>query len=116
MPAKLDSASGVEEDQLQPGCPSARRWPSLDHTWELATMSVALHLSTFALQTLVNGACKTIGIDLGDEAVEGVVKLLASRFTDHSQRLTRALHDANERAWQALEISLAGDSWWDRCK
>jgi uracil-DNA glycosylase len=79
-------------------------------------MSVALQLSSFALQTLIQGACKTIGIDPGDEAVEGVVKVLTSRFVDHSQRLTKALHESNERAWQALELALAGDSWWDRCK
>src|SRR5262249_47291298 len=34
-------------------------------------------------------------------------------FTDHSARLTEALRLANDRAWQALEFALAGDSLLD---
>src|SRR5205085_201954 len=40
--------------------------------------------------------------------------LLVNRFSDQSQRLVRALQHANKRAWDALEISLAGESFWRR--
>jgi serine/threonine protein kinase len=38
------------------------------------------------------------------------------RFTDHSERLSTALEGANERAWRALELTLAGESLWERFK
>ena len=75
-------------------------------------MGVFQSLSIVALRQVVGGACSTVGISGGD----AVVGLLANRFTDHSQKLTVALQHANERAWKTLEIALAGDSLWDRCK
>lgn len=47
---------------------------------------------------------------------EAVVSYLIDRFTDHSQLLARALRDATERAWKVLELSLVGDSWWERAR
>ena len=70
-------------------------------------MSVFISLSSFALRQLVDGACAAVGIK---ESGEAVTAFLAERFTDHSQRLTRALENANDNAWKALEIALAGDS------
>ncbi len=37
-----------------------------------------------------------------------------THLTDHSQRLTAALTQANERAWKTLEIALGGKRLWDR--
>jgi uracil-DNA glycosylase family 4 len=79
-------------------------------------MAIALQLSTLALRQVVGGACRAVGCDVGEGAVEGVVGFLTSRFTDHSEQLLRALDEANDRAWRALEIALAGDSFWERCK
>src|SRR5437763_10810922 len=79
-------------------------------------MAVVQHLSALALRQLLEGACKAAGFEAGAAAVEVVVGALARRFTDHSQKLTRALLRANERAWRALELALAGDSWWGRVK
>jgi Protein kinase domain len=76
-------------------------------------MSILLSLSTLALRGIVDGAWACVGIEQGGAAVVG---FLTERFTDHSQRLTRALHSSSEKAWKALEIALAGDSLWDRCK
>jgi tetratricopeptide (TPR) repeat protein len=45
-----------------------------------------------------------------------VTEFLVARFTDHSQRLTRALERANAHAWKAFEIALGGRSLLDRCK
>jgi formylglycine-generating enzyme required for sulfatase activity/serine/threonine protein kinase len=38
---------------------------------------------------------------------------IRQRFTDHSQTLPRALARANEQAWQAIAVALAGDGWVD---
>jgi hypothetical protein len=76
-------------------------------------MSVFLSLSSLALRQLVEGACAALGVKDGGEAVVG---FLTERFTDHSQRLTAALQTANGRAWKAMEVALAGESLWDRCK
>src|SRR5262249_61041049 len=57
-----------------------------------------------------------LGGEAGEAAVSGVVEFLVRHFSDHSQRLLEALRHANERAWRALEVALAGDSLWDRCK
>jgi formylglycine-generating enzyme required for sulfatase activity/serine/threonine protein kinase len=45
-----------------------------------------------------------------------IISLVRRHFTDHSQALPRALGHANERAWQALAVSLAGDGLLDRVK
>jgi hypothetical protein len=76
-------------------------------------MSIAQNLSLLALRAVFDGACKSVGLDGGAAAA---VALLTDRFTDHSQRLSAALHKANAGAWRALEVALAGDSWWDRVK
>jgi hypothetical protein len=76
-------------------------------------MSIFLSLSSLALRQVVEGACAAVGLK---ESGEAVVGFLTERFTDQSQRLTRALRQANDNAWKALEIALAGDSLWDRCK
>jgi uracil-DNA glycosylase family 4 len=79
-------------------------------------MRICSNLCALALQQLIGGACKAAGISPGVGAVEGVVGFLTRHFTDHSKRLTLALEQTNEQAWRALEIALAGDSLWDRCK
>jgi hypothetical protein len=79
-------------------------------------MAIIQHLSTLALRQLVDGAIKAVGFKIVEEGADVLVNFLTGHFVDHSHRLTVALHTANERAWKALEISLAGDSWWERCK
>jgi regulation of enolase protein 1 (concanavalin A-like superfamily) len=79
-------------------------------------MGIALDLSSLALDSVVEAACQVVGARAGEQLANGVVRLLAKQFTDQSTRWTRALARVNERAWRALEIALAGDSFWDRCK
>lgn len=79
-------------------------------------MGIALDLSSLALGPVVEGACQVVGAKMGEGMAAGVLNLLVKRFTDQSTRLTRALDKANDRAWKALEIALAGDSFWERCK
>jgi WD40 repeat protein/serine/threonine protein kinase len=76
-------------------------------------MSVFQSLSVVALRQLVSAAGNAVGLGTTTDAI---VDSLTRRFTDHSQRLTKALQTANERAWKALEIALAGDSLLERCK
>jgi serine/threonine protein kinase len=78
-------------------------------------MDIGLELSCLALGPVVEGLCQMAGAAAG-ESVLNVATLLAKRFTDQSAHLTRALEKANERAWKALEIALAGDSFWSRCQ
>jgi hypothetical protein len=79
-------------------------------------MVIVQNLSALALRQLVGGVCRAAGLEAGAAAAEAVAGLLRDRFTDHSQRLPAALRQANDNAWRALEIALAGDSWWDKVK
>src|SRR5262245_39029232 len=79
-------------------------------------MRISEKLCALALRGLIGGACKAVGVGAGEGAVAGVAAFLARHFVDHSVRLQEALRVANERAWRALEVALAGESLWDRCK
>jgi serine/threonine protein kinase len=84
-------------------------------------MAVFTILSLTALRYVASGAMKAAGLsdDAGGTVVDlsqKVVSALTDHFTDHSQRLTKALATANERSWKTLEVALAGESFWDRCK
>src|SRR5262245_54196355 len=79
-------------------------------------MSITQNLCALTLNSVVGGALQTVGVEAGMGAVEGVVGLLGQRFIDHSESLTRALQKSSEHAWKAVEVALAGDSFWDRCK
>lgn len=79
-------------------------------------MAIVQQLSVVAVRTLFEGFCRSIGFEAGASASEAAVRFLGSRFTDHSARLTEALRRATAHAWRALELSLAGDSWWERVK
>lgn len=74
-------------------------------------MSLAHALSSFALDQLLDGACKAVGVP-GTEALAGFLK---RHFSDHSAKFDKALQTANERAWKALELALEGNSFWARC-
>jgi serine/threonine protein kinase len=65
---------------------------------------------------IVNTLCALAVRHYMGESADRVVAALLDHVDDHSLRVTRALHTANDRAWRALELALAGDSWWDRFK
>ncbi len=48
--------------------------------------------------------------------VEGAIAWVKQRFTDHSQMLPKAIAAANDRAWQAVALALAGDKLFDTIK
>src|SRR5438477_12327058 len=65
-------------------------------------MGVIQLLSSFAIRQVAG------------DADGGLSQLLGERFGDGSARLVAAIRRANERAWKALEIALAGESLWTR--
>lgn len=75
-------------------------------------MAVVQKLAVVALRYTVQGICKHAGV----EGVDTALKALGQWFSDPSQRLPAALQRANERAWTALELALAGESWWGWAK
>jgi serine/threonine protein kinase len=79
-------------------------------------MSTVQRMSILALGQLVRGAGKLAGAEMLGQGAAGLVVVLANRFLDHSRRLEAALREASANAWRALELALAGPSWWDRCQ
>jgi serine/threonine protein kinase len=90
-------------------------------------MGIVQNLAVVALKPLLGGILERAGFGSAvagkvtelatDPAVtifETAVGRLHSHLSDHSQKLTKAFVAANERAWQALEIALAGESFWAR--
>src|SRR5207253_1623529 len=67
-------------------------------------MSITGRLAAFALQH---------ALDLSADKLLG---WLDDRFTDHARALPQALSRANNRAWQAVGLALAGDSLFERVK
>lgn len=65
-------------------------------------MSSVANLVAFALRQVL------------DDSVGKVVECVEQHFIDHSQTLPRALARANDRAWQALGVALAGDGFVDQ--
>lgn len=69
------------------------------------------------------GFRQVIGAVAGDDAGElaanvggPVVQFVEQHFMDNSKTLPKALAKANDRAWQALGIALAGDGFLDKIK
>src|SRR5215204_5690055 len=79
-------------------------------------MQLTANLCALALRGVVGGACQAAGVAPGEGAVNAVVGVMMRHFLDHSQSLLEALRQTNDRAWRALEVALAGDGLWDRCK
>jgi serine/threonine protein kinase len=77
-------------------------------------MNVVLQVGVLALQSFVDRACRSIGIDFGPQGVGVITRYLKERFTAHGDRLLAALGDANTKAWATLQFSLGGDSLLDR--
>src|SRR5438094_612735 len=69
----------------------------------VTAMRISADLCALALRSLVGGACKAVGGEVGGATAEHVVGFLTRHFVDHSQRMLGALRTANDRAWRALE-------------
>ncbi|MDB5309719.1 MAG: domain, G-beta repeat [Gemmataceae bacterium] len=73
-------------------------------------MRVLARLSVFALAPLVGGVCRAAGLSAAGEGLAAVAKFLADRLSDQSLRVADALRESADRAWQTLELALAGES------
>ncbi len=51
-----------------------------------------------------------------DVPVDGLANWVKSRFTDHSAALPKTIAAANDRAWQAVGLAMAGDTLLGRIK
>lgn len=76
-------------------------------------MGVVQNLSALALRPLLDGVSSAGGDRAAEDALTGI---LIDRFTEHHQRLSGILHQANERAWLALEMTLTGETFYERVK
>jgi formylglycine-generating enzyme required for sulfatase activity/tRNA A-37 threonylcarbamoyl transferase component Bud32 len=74
----------------------------------LVSMSPYVKLALFGLKQVVGGIVY--------ESVGAAVKFVEDRFADPGQKLPRALANANDRAWKALSIALAGEGWFDQLR
>jgi formylglycine-generating enzyme required for sulfatase activity/tRNA A-37 threonylcarbamoyl transferase component Bud32 len=66
----------------------------------------------FLVSPLIAFALRQVLGDSGDKVAAAVERY----FTDRGRALPRALDKANDRAWQALAIALAGDGFFDAVK
>jgi hypothetical protein len=79
-------------------------------------MRLTYILSALTLKGVILGTCRAAGVEATYGATDSVVTLLTRRFIDHSQSLNDALQRANQQAWRAVEVALAGEGFWVRLK
>src|SRR4051794_155730 len=79
-------------------------------------MSLVQGLAVLALEQIIDGACRAVGVVAPAGTVQAVTRFLDRHFSDSAQQLDKALRVANDRAWRSLELALAGTSLWDNCK
>ncbi len=65
----------------------------------------------------VTGGLLAFGVrHVFDVSAERLIELIEKRLTDHSQALPKALAKANDQAWQAVGLALAGDGLFERVR
>src|SRR5262245_30837347 len=79
-------------------------------------MAIVRLISSLTLRTVLGGVCESAGLNPDRATPDFIAFALTARFRDHSQRVGDALQQSVERGWSAVEIALAGDSWWQRVK
>jgi hypothetical protein len=81
-------------------------------------MTIVSSLIAFGLRQVV-GDCADQVVDVTGQFVPyagPIFTAMRKRLTDHGQALPAALSRANDRAWQAVGLALAGDGLLDRVK
>ncbi len=74
-------------------------------------MRIVQTVAGLALRPVLRSVLDLTGTAILGEPAEKLIGALIDRFTSHSGRVSSALADANEQAWKALEVALAGGSW-----
>ena len=79
-------------------------------------MSAMRHFARLALRPVVEGVCDAVGASVVSGAAGAAADFLVERFTDQSEQLHQKLEVAIGRTWTTLEVALAGESFWDKCR
>ena len=79
-------------------------------------MSLVGKLIGFGLRQVIGAVAGNDAGQMAGKAADSIIPLVEHHFADHSTTLPKALTKANDRAWQALSISLAGDGFLDTIK
>jgi tetratricopeptide (TPR) repeat protein len=74
-------------------------------------MKIVENLSALALRQLIDGATKAFAAE-----TPGGVPSLRRLLTSQPDRFRAALTRAAEHSWRGLEVSLAGNPWWEQCR
>src|SRR5262245_40307451 len=110
----LVSAGGAGLRCGRPRCRSPHRGGTI-MPWPISRgrpMPITQSLSALALRHLLPPAGEAAALLAAGETADRVVGALVAHLSDHSQKLPEALRRACRSAWKALELALAGDSWW----
>ncbi len=83
-------------------------------------MSIWSDVTSLALRPLLpkiaDAVADAAGGPVAGVAVNAVKNYLVTRFSDPSRKLPKALTQASDRAWRALEVAVAGESLWSKMK
>ncbi len=77
-------------------------------------MGIALRLASLTVKPLLDGAGHAVGMTAIGGITQAVSEFLCGHLRDHSNRLNDAIKKSHDRAWQTVELTLAGDSLWDK--
>lgn len=79
-------------------------------------MNILTQLSGLAMRGAGRAVCEVAGVGAVGATVDVAVGLIEQRIRDNSGRLMHALERSTRHTWRAVELALAGTSWWDRCR
>lgn len=79
-------------------------------------MLSSIRLIGFGMRQVVGMVPEGQAKEVMGRGAAAAVQLVVGHFTDHSRTLPLALARANDRAWQALGVALAGDGFLDQIK
>ena len=79
-------------------------------------MLPAIRLIGFGIRQVVGMVPEAQAKEALGRVSGSIIQAVEKHFKDHSNTLPKALARANDRAWQAVSIALAGDSFLDQIK
>lgn len=77
-------------------------------------MPIVQRLSLLAMGPMLDTALRMGGMNLADDSIDSLTRLIGERIFDRSQRLPEVLRRCTDKAWRTLEVALAGESLWSR--
>lgn len=74
-------------------------------------MKIIQTLAALTITPFTQTICQAVGIEMLANASAATLGRLVSYFSDHTQSIQFAIRKSSDRAWDCLEMALAGDSW-----